>query len=103
MIRWLRRHWPLAAAGRRRAFNMSENARQVRWGRRIGLGLLVVALLLIAVHALWSGVVAKGVQRRVAALRAAGEPILPEDFSTPVLAPAENGGPDILAAGDAIG
>ena len=75
--------------------------RKGRWGRRIGITLLLLPLLAIAAHAIWSYSLAHSLQTRIAAIRATGEPILAADFAPPTLAPGENGGPDIDAAGDA--
>src|SRR4051794_27270134 len=72
------------------------------WGRRIGVALVLLPLLAIIAHGIWNYRIAHGLTARIAAIRASGEPIFPSDFALPVLAPSENGGPDIDAAGDAM-
>jgi hypothetical protein len=69
--------------------------RWIRWT------IVVVPIVLLISHAIWGYAEGAGVRRRVEALKAAGEPILPADF-TPLADGAGNGGDDILAAGDAV-
>jgi hypothetical protein len=53
-------------------------------------------------HGIWGYSLGRGLNNRIEALRAAGEPMLPADFALPALPPEQNGGPDIDAAGAAI-
>jgi hypothetical protein len=72
--------------------------------------LLIAAILLvpaaflasIVAHAFWAGVEQRGVSMRVSRIRGAGEPILPADFVPPIANPSDDGGPELLAAGDAV-
>ncbi|MEA2708475.1 MAG: hypothetical protein QOF78_1076 [Phycisphaerales bacterium] len=79
----------------------AANRRKGRWGRRFGWAIATMIALVLIAHGTWSAVARHGVRSRVAALQAAGEPILPADFATPPNGP-DNGGDDLLAAGDAI-
>jgi outer membrane protein TolC len=57
-----------------------------------------LVVVVIVAHSMWGMVVEQGVKRRVEALRKAGEPILPEDFTPPVVPDADNAAIDIEAA-----
>jgi hypothetical protein len=61
-----------------------------RWGRWIGLSLLGLIALLILAHAFWGWWQEQKLGEEIAALRAKGEPMLPEDFKNTVVADAEN-------------
>src|SRR5688572_5285683 len=76
--------------------------RRGRWGRRIGVVLVILPFAAVLAHAIWGYTNGAGLTRRIAAIQARGEPILPADFAPPKLPPAQNGGPDIDAAGDAV-
>lgn len=62
--------------------------------------LALIGVVFIA-HLTWSAAAGRGLADRVAALKAAGEPILPGDFATPPDGP-DNGGTTLLAVGDAV-
>ena len=76
--------------------------RRGRWGRRIALVLVVIPFAVVIGHAIWGYSTGSGLQQRIAAIQARGEPILPADFKPPALPPEQNGGPDIDAAGDEV-
>src|SRR5688572_9034645 len=76
----------------------SDDKSRIRWGRWIGGALLLLLVGVFALHVLWRS--AGFVQQGIEGLRAAGEPILPEDFATPDADNPDNGGVGIaLAAG----
>src|SRR5437764_1186617 len=81
-------------------FRATEPSR-VRWGRRLGCAIAIIAVAIFVSHMIWSFAESSGVRRQVATLKAAGEPILPADFSTAQDGP-DNGGDDILAAGKTV-
>src|SRR5438034_3443629 len=80
---------------------IESNSFRNRLGRWLGWTIAVVIVTVVASHVIWSYVESSGIRRRVAALKAAGEPILPADFAPPADGP-DNGGDDIVAAGETI-
>jgi hypothetical protein len=74
----------------------------MRLGRWIGWSLLAIAVTLVLAHVTWSLIESGGLRNQIAALKAAGEPIVPKDFQPPPDGP-DNGGNDIMAAGKAVG
>src|SRR6476620_10197600 len=80
----------------------SRRRRKGRWGRLILITLLFLPVLALIGHGIWGYSLGRGLNNRIEALRAAGEPLLPADFALPALPPDQNGGPDIEAAGATI-
>jgi hypothetical protein len=85
-----------------RSFTGFEMRKAGKWERRllIAAGVLIVGTLLG--HGLWTYLAGRGVRSRVAALKAAGEPVLPVDFATDNPDAPDNGGPDIFLAGEVV-
>lgn len=55
------------------------------WVRRLSMAIGLIVLLLIGAHWWWGHAVEQRLTERVAALRRAGEPVMPEDFLRPPL------------------
>lgn len=77
-----------------------RDERRPRWGRRakVAVGLLLLALLLVGGHVLWSAASNRKLTRMVEEYRRRGEPMLPEDFDQPTLSDAENAVADLRAS-----
>src|SRR5688572_14683264 len=96
------RYDTLQRARRAAGFIMIENSgakgqKPIR-GKRLFVATIVLVAATIIGHTAWSLLSGRGVNQRIARIRAAGEPILPADFATTNPAGADNGGPDIDAA-----
>src|SRR3954451_6797291 len=76
----------------------TRRRRRMSWTRLFCNVLTTLILLGIVGHALWSYLETRAVDRRVAALRAAGEPVLPADFTPSDPTGADNAGVDFDAA-----
>jgi hypothetical protein len=76
--------------------------RRFPWWRlaRWSVALLIAAAIIG--HAMWGSVAEQGVNRRVQALRDAGEPVLPQDFTPPHPNDSENAAVDVEAAANMI-
>jgi hypothetical protein len=74
-----------------------ELAPRGRSGRRAWLIVGLLFLLLVATHATWGWLEQRRLDRRLASLHAAGEPIYAADFDSPAPAADENAADDILA------
>lgn len=71
----------------------------VSWRRRIAMMLGGLVALVLVAHLAWTMVAVGNLRKRVAQLRAQGEPVLPADFMSPAAADeADNGGADVDAA-----
>jgi hypothetical protein len=77
-------------------------AKTGKWTRRFFIAAAVLVVVGLIGHGLWTYLAWRGVQSRVAALQAAGEPILPADFATQNPDAPDNAGPDIAAVGEQI-
>src|SRR5688500_14358450 len=86
----------------RRSPMTMENRPKRRWGRWVGLSLLLLILLVAGSHWKWGVSADKRLKARVDALRAQGEPMLPEDFRLAALADADNFVVDLRAAAKLI-
>ena len=73
-----------------------------RWGRILGIGAVLLILVLVVGHWIWSAGTASSLRRQVAAYKAAGEPIEPGDFVVTGVADADNAVLDIEKAIAAI-
>ena len=68
------------------------------WGKRFGWSLLALFLAAALGHAIWGLVEQHIFRQRIAALQAAGEPIMPADFATANVDASDNAYNDLLAA-----
>lgn len=71
-------------------------------GKWIGIGLVAVIPLLLLLHAGWSAIMRRNLDRQIAILRAAGEPMAFEDFPTSNLPASKNASLDYIGAGNLI-
>src|SRR5438477_8323245 len=76
--------------------------RRFWWLKRLSLAAVVVAIALLALR-IWWGAKARGIlNTEIAAFHAGGEPILPEDFATPIVSDADNGAFYLKKAAEAV-
>src|SRR6185436_10384663 len=69
------------------------------WLKRIALAMALFAALLLALRYLALHVAQRRVAAEIAAIEARGEPLRPQDFLDQPVAPDQDAGPDLLAAG----
>jgi len=67
-----------------------ENKPKRRWGRWIGLSFLLLIVLLVGGHAIWGWWEERKLNEEVGALRAKGEPFLPEELANSPVADGDN-------------
>ncbi|HEX4796452.1 MAG TPA: hypothetical protein VH370_21865 [Humisphaera sp.] len=73
-----------------------------RWNRIFGRFCLALVLVAIASHGIWSIVESHLLKKQIAAIRAAGEPILPEDLIVPNVDAPDNAVAQLLGAGKMV-
>ena len=83
---------------------MSDHPRNrpVRWGRFLIILFVTLVGIAILLHSLWSSGARRRLDAQVAAYRAAGEPIEPQDFVVTGVADADDAALDLRAAAAAI-
>src|SRR5437868_732958 len=73
--------------------------RRFWWLKRIAVVMVLLAGLLLGLRYASLAVAKRRLEADIAALKAAGEPLEPEDFLERAVSPEEDAGPDLLAAG----
>src|SRR5688500_13626054 len=72
------------------------------WGRWVLAALALLLLLLVPVYFAWTASLQRRFDARVAALRAVGEPVAPEDFNAPPILDDQNAVVDLRRAWTAL-
>src|SRR5437879_13534179 len=80
----------------------TEIRKKRRWGRWIGLSILALIAIVIGGHAYWGYWQEKKLGEEVAALRAKGEPMLPEELVNTSVPDEENAALLLKAAAASI-